>query len=226
MQTKNHGWFDAGPFNQKPSIKTAPAQCPTAATGFIKLILGLCAMQELPSRQATPNQRWPNVGSPSTTLDQRHTKIDLTCRVRRAPHMKISRADPPAKLRPRPKAASLLGHRLGRWPNNKTTSVRCPHPPGQCRHQQAKTLSQSRPKSWTIVYDDDPTTRRHRPRASPAKHENVQPMSVQCCPSVFDAAQHCSNTGRTPRVRRAMPTRGLQMLLHAEGEVKNSQPQY
>ena len=87
MQTKNQGWFDAGPFNQKPSIKTAPAQCPAAATGFIKLILGLCAMQELPSRQATPNQRWPNVGSPSTTLDQRHTKIDLTCRVRRAPHM-------------------------------------------------------------------------------------------------------------------------------------------
>ena len=187
MQTKNHGWFDAGPFNQKPSIKTAPAQCPAAATGFIKLMLGLCAMQELTSRQATPNQRWPNVGSPSTTLDQRHTKIDLTCRVRRAPHMKISRADPPAKLRPRPKAASLLGHRLGRRPNNKTTSVRCPHPPGQCRHQQAKTLSQSRPKSWTIVYDDDPTTRRHRPRAYPAKHENVQPMSVQCCPSVFDA---------------------------------------
>ena len=84
MQTKNHGWFDAGPFNQKPSIKTTPAQCPAAATGFIKLILGLCAMQELPSRQATPNQRWPNVGSPSTTLDQRHTKIDSTCRVRRA----------------------------------------------------------------------------------------------------------------------------------------------
>ena len=130
MQTKNHGWFDAGPFNQKPSIKTTPAQCLAAATGFIKLILGLCAMQELPSRQATPNQRWPNVGSPSTTLDQRHTKIDSTCRVRRAPHMKISRADPPAKLRPRPKAASLLGHRLGRRPNNKTTSVRCPHPPG------------------------------------------------------------------------------------------------
>ena len=104
MQTKNHGWFDAGAFNQKPSIKTTPA------TGFIKLILGLCAMQELPSRQATPNQRWPNVGSPSTTLDQRHTKIDSTCRVRRAPHMKISGGDPPAKLRPRPKAASLLGH--------------------------------------------------------------------------------------------------------------------
>ena len=75
MQTKNHGWFDAGPFNQKPSIKTTPAQCPAAATGFIKLILGLCAMQELPSRQATPNQRWPNVGSPSTTPDQRHTMM-------------------------------------------------------------------------------------------------------------------------------------------------------
>ena len=46
MQTKNHGWFDTGPFNQKPSIKTTPAQCPAAATGFDKLILGLCAMQE------------------------------------------------------------------------------------------------------------------------------------------------------------------------------------
>ena len=43
-----------------------------------------------------------------------------------------------------------------------------PASPGQSRHQQAKTLSQSRPKSWTIVYDDDPTTRRHRPIASPA----------------------------------------------------------
>ena len=105
MQTKNHGWFDAGLFNQKPSIKTTPAQCPAAATGFIKLILGLCAMQELPSRQATPNQRWPNVGLPSTTLDQRHTKIESTCRVRQALHMKISRAYPPAKIRPRPKAA-------------------------------------------------------------------------------------------------------------------------
>ena len=54
--------------------------------------------------------------------------------------------------------------------------------------------------------------------------------SSQCRYNVVPAsstlAQHCSNTGRTPRVRRAMPTRGLQMLLHAEGEVKNSQPQY
>ena len=50
MQTKNHGWFDAGLFNQKPSIKTTPAQCPADAMEFIKLILGLCAMQELPSR--------------------------------------------------------------------------------------------------------------------------------------------------------------------------------
>ena len=138
LQTKNHGWFDAGLFIQKPSIKTTPAQCLAAATGFNKLILGLCAMQELPSRQATPNQRWPNAGLPSTTLDQRHTKIDSTCRVRRAPHMKISRADPPAKLRPRPKAALLLGHRLGRRPNNKTTSVRCPHPPGNAGNSKQK----------------------------------------------------------------------------------------
>ena len=49
-------------------------------------------------------------------------------------------------------------------------------------------------------------------------------MSVQCCPIVFDAGPALQQ--HRPRVRRAMPTRGLQMLLHAEGEVKNSQPQY
>ena len=62
-----------GHFNQRPSIETTPAQCPAAAKGFNNLIL--CAMQELPSRQATPNQRWFNAGPLSTTLDQRHTKI-------------------------------------------------------------------------------------------------------------------------------------------------------
>ena len=226
MQTKNHGWFDAGPFNQKPSIKTAPAQCPAAATGFIKLILGLCAMQELPSRQATPNQRWPNVGSPSTTLDQRHTKIDLTCRVRRAPHMKISRADPPAKLRPRPKAASLLGHRLGRRPNNKTPSVRCPHPPGNAGISKQKPWAKVGPKAGP----SSTTMTQQRAGTGPEPPQQNTKTSSQCRYNVVPAsstlAQHCSNTGRTPRVRRAMATRGLQMLLHAEGEVKNSQPQY
>ena len=200
MQTKNHGWFDAGPFNQKPSIKTAPAQCPAAATGFIKLMLGLCAMQELPSRQATPNQRWPNVGSPSTTLDQRHTKIDLTCRVRRAPHMKISRADPPAKLRPRPKAASLLGHRLGFRPNNKTTSVRCPHPPGQCRHQQAKTLSQCRPKagpsSTTMTPNNAPAQAQSLPSKTRKRPANVGTMLSQ-------RLRRWPNTAVTPAARLA-----------------------
>ena len=74
---------------------------------------------------------------------------------------------------------------------------------------------------------DDPTPRRHRPRASPAKHENVQPMSVQCCPIVFDAGptlhQHRPHASRPPGYAYTL---GLQMLLHAEGEVKNSQPQY
>ena len=50
---------------------------------FIELIL--CAMQELPSRQATSNQRWFNAGPPSTTLVQRHSKIDSTSRIRHAP---------------------------------------------------------------------------------------------------------------------------------------------
>ena len=211
MQTKNHRWFDAGPFNQKPSIKTTPAQCPAAATGFIKLILGLCAMQELPSRQATPNQRWPNVGSPSTTLDQRHTKIDSTYRVRRAPHMKISRADPPAKLRPRPKAACFTAGIPVRTPAQQQNNIgTLPASPGQCRYQEAKTLSQSCPNSWSIVYDDDPTPRRHRPRASPSKHENVQPMSVQCCPIVFDAGptlqQHRPHASRPPVYAYTGPT--------------------
>ena len=144
MQTKNHGWFDAGPFNQKPSIKTAPAQCPAAATGFIKLILGLCAMQELPSRQATLNQRWPNVGSPSTTLDQRHTKIDPTCRVRRAPHMKISRADPPAKTQTTTQSGFTAGppfRTLAQQQNNIGPM------PASPRAMQASASKNSEPKS-------------------------------------------------------------------------------
>ena len=48
-------------------------------------VLGFTQMQELPSRQATPNQHCFNVGPRSTTLDQRHIKIDSTSRVRRAP---------------------------------------------------------------------------------------------------------------------------------------------
>ena len=151
-------------------------------------------------------RRRTNVGSPSTTLDQRHTKIDSTCRVRRAPHMKISRADPPAKLRPRPTAGPPF-----RTPAQQQNNIGpMPASPGQCRHQQAKTLSQSRPKSCTIVYADDPTTRRHRPRASPAKHENVQPMSVQCCPIVFDAGptlhQHRPHASRPPGYAYTGPT--------------------
>ena len=96
-----------GRFNQRPSIKTTPAQCPAAAKGFIKLIL--CAMQELPSRQASRNQGWFNAGPPSTTLDQRHTNV------RRAPTFEnIESRSPGKNSRPRPKAAPLLGHRLGR----------------------------------------------------------------------------------------------------------------
>ena len=83
-------------------------------------------MQELPSRQATPNQRWFNAGPPSTTLEQRHSKIDSTSRVRRAPTFE----NPTAKLETTTKEAPLLGHRLGRRPNNKTTSVCWTSPPG------------------------------------------------------------------------------------------------
>ena len=167
-------------------------------------------MQELPSRQATPNQRWPNVGSPSTTLDQRHTKIDSTCRVRQAPQMKISRADPPGKTQTTTQSGFTAGPPF-RTPAQQQNNIGpMPASHGQCRHQQAKTLSQSRPKSWTIVYDDDPTTRRHRPRASPAKHENVQPMSVQCCPIVLDAGptlqQHRPHASRPPGYAYTGPT--------------------
>ena len=101
-------------------------------------------MQELPSRQATPNQRWPNVGSPSTTLDQRHTKIDLTCRVRRAPHMKISRADPPAKLRPRPKAAYTAGPPF-RTPAQQQNNIG--PMPASSRAMQASASKNPEPKS-------------------------------------------------------------------------------
>ena len=37
-----------GRFNQRPSIKSTPAQCPAAAKGFIRLVIS-CAMQELPT---------------------------------------------------------------------------------------------------------------------------------------------------------------------------------
>ena len=177
MQTKNHGWFDAGPFNQKPSIKTTPA----AATGFIKLILGICAMQELPSRQATPNQRWPNVVSPSTTLNQRHTKIDSTCRVRRAPHMKISRADPPAKL---------LGHRLGRRPNNKTTSVHARIP----RAMQASASKNPEPKSAQKL--TAPAQAQSLPSKTRKRPANVGTMLSHCL-------RRWPNTAATPAARLA-----------------------
>ena len=147
MQTKNHGRFDAGPFNQKPSIKTTPAQCPAAATGFIKLILRpMCyarTTHQTSDAEPTLAQRWFTVYDAGPTPHQ----IDLTCRVRRATHMKISRADPPAKLRPRPKAASLLGHRLGRRPNNKTTSIRCPRPPGNAGISKQKPSAKVGPKA-------------------------------------------------------------------------------
>ena len=71
---------------------------------------------------------------------------------------------------------------------------------------------------------------RQRAGTGPEPLQQNTKTSSQCrynvVPSSSTLDQHCSNTGRTPRVRRAMPTRGLQMLLHAEGEVKNSQPQY
>ena len=83
-----------GRFTQRPSIKTTPAQCPAAAKGFIKLIL--CAMQELPSRQAS------NVGSTLVHRLRRWTNATPKSIQRlasaRHPQLKISRADPPAKL--------------------------------------------------------------------------------------------------------------------------------
>ena len=70
----------------------------------------------------------------------------------------------------------------------------------------------------------------HRTGTGPEPAQQNTNTSSQCrynvVPSSSTLAQHCSNIGRTPRVRRVMLTRGLQMLLHAEGEVKNSQPQY
>ena len=44
-----------GRFNQRPSIKTTPAQCPAAAKGFL-----LCAMQEL---YTADKRRQANIGS-------------------------------------------------------------------------------------------------------------------------------------------------------------------
>ena len=100
-----------------------------------------------------------------------------------------------------------------------------PASPGQCRHQQAKTLSQSRPKSWTSA-----TMTQHRAGTGPEPPQQNTNTSSQCrynvVPSSSTLAQHCNNTGRTPRGCRVMLTWGLKMLLHAEGEVKNSQPKY
>ena len=140
--------------------------------------------QQTSDSEPTLAQRWFTVYDARPTPHQ--NRFNVSCPP--GTTYENMRADPPAKLRPRPKAASLLGHRLGRRPNNKTTSVRCPHPPGNAGISKHKPQGpELNSKSWTIVYDDDPTPLRHRPRASPAKHENVQPMSVQCCPIVFDA---------------------------------------
>ena len=120
------------------------------------------------------------------------------------------RADPPGKTQTTTQSGFTAGPPF-RTPAQQQNNIGpMPASHGQCRHQQAKTLSQSRPKSWTIVYDDDPTTRRHRPRASPAKHENVQPMSVQCCPIVLDAGptlqQHRPHASRPPGYAYTGPT--------------------
>ena len=68
----------------------------------------------------TPNQRWFNASPPSTTLDQRHTKIDSTSRVHRAPTFENIASRSPGKTRDH---VSKRLHRLGRRPNNKTRSV-------------------------------------------------------------------------------------------------------
>ena len=113
-------------------------------------------MQELPSRQATPNQRWPNVGSPSTTLGQRHTKLDSTCRVRRATHnYENIESRSPGKTQTTTQSGFTAGPPF-RTPTQQQNNIGpLPASPGQCRHQQAKTLSQSRynvdPSSSTLA---------------------------------------------------------------------------
>ena len=93
---------------------------------------------------------------------------------------------------------------------------------------QASASKNPEPKSAQKLYHRLLT--QQRAGTGPEPPQQNTKTSSQCRYNVVPAsstlAQHCSNTGRTPRVRRAMPTRGLQMLLHAEGEVKNSQPQY
>ena len=138
----------------------------------------------------------------------------------------------PVDKRRRTNAGPTLVYRLRRWTNatpksiqrvvsagttyeniesrspgkNQTTtqSGLTAGPPFRTPAQQQNNIKTKQHRS------DDPTPRRHRPRASPAKHEHVQPMSVQCCPIVFDAGptlqQHRPHASRPPGYAYTGPT--------------------
>ena len=187
-----------GRLNQRPSIKTTPAQCPAAAKGFIKIIL--CAIQELPSRLAALNQSWFNVGPPSTTLDQRHTEIDSKSRVRRALTFENIESRSPGKARDHvPKRPHCCATVCDAGPTIKQhrSAARIS---GQCRHQRTITLTQCRPKHGPS------STKMTQHRAGtgpepPQQTRNVRPTLHQHRPHVSRLPGH-AHTGRTNAATR------------------------
>ena len=124
----------------------------------------LCkSYQQLQDAKSMPVQRCSNVIDCGPTPNQHRS--NLLCPL--IPTYENIESRSLANPRPRLNAAPLLDQRLGRRPNNKTTSVRCPHLPDKCRPLQAKC--------WPSVYDAGPTPRRHRPRAPRSQ------WAYQCC---------------------------------------------
>ena len=183
MQTKSHGWFDAGPFNQKPSIKTT---------------------QQTSDAEPTLAQRWFTVYDAGPTPHQNRFKV--SCPPGTTYENIESRS--PGKTQTTTQSGFTSGPPF-RTPAQQQNNIG--PMPASPRAMQASASKNPEPKSaQKLDHRDHPTTRRHRPRASPAKHENVQPMSVQCCPIVFDAGPtlqlHRPNATRPPGYAYTGPT--------------------
>ena len=120
--------------------------------------------QQTSDAETTLVQSWSTVYDTGPTLHQNRFNIS------RPPgtHIfKYREQIPRQNSGPRPKAASPLGHRL--WdagPTIITTSVR--RIPLAMQASAIENPDPMSAESWPIVSEDDPTPRRHRPRASPA----------------------------------------------------------
>ena len=150
--------------------------------------------QQTSDAEPTLAQRWFTVYEAGPTPHQ--NRFNVSCPA--GTTYEISRADPPAKIRPRPKAASLLGHRLGRRPNNKTTSVRCPHPPGNAGISKQKPWAKVGPKAGRLRRW--PNTAQAQAQSLPSK-TRTRPANVGTMLS--HRLRRWPNTAATPAARPA-----------------------